>query len=85
MKTSAPVRPFRTVRPEGWGLRLRVAREAAGFNQPSFAVALGWKPTAQSRISQYECGEREPVLADFARMAKALNVSAAWLAFGVDK
>jgi len=55
------------------GDRIRRERERRGWSQPRLARACGWE--SQSRISQYETGEREPKLADLEKVAKALDLT----------
>lgn len=63
-----------------FGERLRQARKEKGLKQPELAAACGWE--SQSRISMYEQGKRVPDAEDVRKLAKCLNVSAAWLQFG---
>lgn len=60
------------------GQRIRDARTAAQLKQPELAAKCGW---TQSRISNYERGERQPGLDDLAVIAKALNIPVQELAF----
>lgn len=59
------------------GDRIRSARLAKGFTQPELARECGWQ--TQSRVSNYERGDREPKSSDVRALGKALNVSEAWL------
>jgi len=54
------------------GQLIKQARQNAGLNQPELADKCGW---GQSRISNYERGQREPGIEDLRIIAKALNVS----------
>lgn len=54
------------------GQLIKQARQKAGLNQPELADKCGW---GQSRISNYERGQREPGIEDLRVIAKALNVS----------
>lgn len=68
-----------------FGARLREAREAVGLTQGELAVKCGWGDDpveAQSRISNYERGKREPTLTDLRMLAKVLSIDPAELAFG---
>jgi SOS-response transcriptional repressor LexA len=58
--------------------KLRAARKKAKLSQPALAMLCGWE--SQSRISNYETGERIPVLPDLMLIAKALKISLAELA-----
>lgn len=53
------------------GKRIREARINAGLKQPELANKIGW---GQSRLSNYERGEREPGLDDLKAISKALNI-----------
>ncbi|MDX1588656.1 MAG: helix-turn-helix domain-containing protein [Oleiphilaceae bacterium] len=64
------------------GRRIRHARRRAGLTQPELAGLCGW--SGQSRISNYERGIREPRSSDIRHLARALNVSQAWLWTGED-
>jgi transcriptional regulator with XRE-family HTH domain len=64
-----------------FGERLKLYRELAKYSQAGLARQMGWGD-AQSRISQYETGEREPTLLDIERFAKLLGISPQVLAFG---
>ena len=55
------------------GENIRNARKAAGVSQKELAERLG---AYQKDVSRWENGERTPSLEIFARMCKALNVSA---------
>jgi len=66
-----------------FGERLRAARDTTGLNQRDLATLCGWTGDAgQVRISAYESDTNEPALADIERLAMALGVPAAELAFG---
>lgn len=62
---------------EGFGRRLRDARQAVGLTQVELADAVG---SSQSAISQLESGERNPSLVTVQRLATALKVSVGDLA-----
>lgn len=64
--------------------RIAKKRQELGLSQPDLADLCGWG-RSQSRISQYETGKRTTRvnLGDLAKIAKALKVDVAWLAFGV--
>lgn len=64
------------------GRRIRHARRRAGLTQPELAGLCGW--AGQSRVSNYERGIREPRSSDIKHLARALNVSQAWLWTGDD-
>ena len=60
--------------------RLAQARERAGLTQVELGVKAGLDPAVASpRINQYERGKHEPQLATAKRLAKVLNVPAAFL------
>lgn len=67
------------------GSRIAQARLTAGaqrgksFTQTELAKAVGVTPAT---VSQWEAGASEPVLTTIAAIAKALDVSAGYLAFG---
>jgi len=58
---------------KAFGKRLKAARNHAKLSQPELAKACGWD--SQSRLSNYERGERTPSLDDIDKLAKALNTS----------
>jgi len=58
---------------KAFGQRLKVARNYAKLSQPELAKICGWD--SQSRLSNYERGERTPSLDDIDKLAKALNTS----------
>ena len=63
-----------------FALRLAQARKRAGLTQAELGVKAGLDPAVASpRINQYERGKHEPQLATAKRLAKALNVPAAFL------
>ncbi|MEN3158265.1 S24 family peptidase [Alkalimonas sp. NCh-2] len=51
--------------------RIVEAREAAGLTQKELTTKIGW---GQSRLSNYERGEREPKLDDLKAISKALGI-----------
>lgn len=60
--------------------RLAQARERTGMTQAELGVKAGLDPAVASpRINQYERGKHEPQLATAKRLAKVLNVPAAFL------
>lgn len=56
---------------EKTGQLIKQARQNAGLTQPELAEKCGW---GQSRISNYERGEREPGIDDLRLISKALGV-----------
>jgi len=76
------------VKQETFPVRLARLREGAGLSQRALAKACGWQNEAgegsQSRIGNYELGLREPTLSEIAALAAQLNVSGAYLAFGLE-
>jgi transcriptional regulator with XRE-family HTH domain len=61
------------------GRRLRQARTAAGFSQKQLGVLAGIdESVASTRINRYEQGVHLPDVAITHRLAKALDVSAAF-------
>lgn len=67
---------------QGFGARIREAREAAGYSQKALMEKLGWPNDSNSRLSGYENEAREPTLSDFERIAKLCHADPAYLAFG---
>lgn len=63
------------------GARIKEAREALEMTQAELGLACGWDD-AQTRVSHYERNKREPTVGDFEKLAKALQVDPAFLAFG---
>lgn len=62
-----------------FGVRLRLARKAAGIPQDKLGVLAGLdEASASARISRYESGVHEPNIAFAERLAAALNVPAAY-------
>ena len=61
--------------------RLRQARESIGISQTAVALSLV-PPKQRSSIGRYESGHDEPSLGTVEQLAKVLNVSPCWLAFG---
>lgn len=71
----------RRVFPSDVGVRLRAVREALSVITRELAAEAGICPAAVSHI---ESGAtRDPCVGTVARLAKALEVEAAWLAYGV--
>ncbi len=63
-----------------FSLRLKQAREAAGYSQRGLGIALGLDvDSASPRINQYERGRREPGLETVSRIAALLKVPLAYL------
>ncbi len=62
------------------GQRIAYHRKAAKMSQAGLAKACGW--SSQSRVGNYESGTREPTLADLEKIAGAVGVSVAALAYG---
>src|SRR5690242_6316868 len=54
-----------------FGARLRELRSAAGFSQKALADRAG---VSQNAISQWEAGDREPLVSNVAALADALGV-----------
>ena len=66
--------------PQVFGARLRQARERCGLPQDKLGVLIGLdEHTASARISRYETGVHEPPISTARQLAKALNVSLAYL------
>lgn len=51
--------------------RIRKIREQSGISQAALYRALGWK---QSRLANYEAGNRTPSLSDAREIVAALNI-----------
>lgn len=66
----------------GYGARLREARDAAGLSCAALAPHLGYRTRAAVTHLEVERGALDLALAEHA--ARALGVSPAWLAFGVE-
>lgn len=67
------------------GTRISISRKALNWSQKRLAAECGWADgpgEGQSRISGYERNLREPNSTDIRALAKALKVSAGWLATG---
>lgn len=64
---------------EGFGLRLRAARDAKGWSQHELANHVGVRPLA---ISQAERGAATPRPETIVACASALGVELAWLMTG---
>jgi len=58
---------------EAFGKRLKTVRTQAGLSQPELAKLCGWD--SQSRLSNYERGERTPSLDDIDKLSRALDIS----------
>ena len=65
------------------GKRIREARESIGISQAAVALSLV-PPKQRSSIGRYESGHDEPSLGTVEQLAKVLNVSPCWLAWGCD-
>ena len=65
------------------GSRLRQARESIGISQAAVALSLV-PPKQRSSFGRYESGLDEPSLGTVEQLAKVLNVSPCWLAWGCD-
>lgn len=61
--------------------RLRARRKSLKVSQEELARRCGWSD-GQTRISSYENGRTVPNYSDIALLARALDTSAAYLAFG---
>lgn len=64
----------------GCGVRLREAREAAGYSQRRLTVVLGYG--SNSQLSLLESGDRGLEIGQAERLAAALGVEPGWLAYG---
>jgi transcriptional regulator with XRE-family HTH domain len=75
-------RPLKT--PEGaipaWASRIAEARERKGFSQQKLADQIG---ASQATVGGWERGRHEPDIATFNRIGSHLDVTGAWLAYGV--
>lgn len=67
---------------EAFGNRLRDARKKANLTQRGLAEECGWSGESQNRVSNYENGERWPLMDDIIKMAGQVGVSAQFLIFG---
>ncbi len=63
----------------GLGLRVRQAREHAGLTQRALAAK---SRVTNSTIIEVEAGKRMPQIDTVEVLARALGVTAAWLAYG---
>jgi transcriptional regulator with XRE-family HTH domain len=70
------------------GARIRSAREAAKMTQPALAVKCKWLDKegnpSQSRVSNYESGDREPGLKEIRLLSKALAKPVSYFYTGKD-
>jgi transcriptional regulator with XRE-family HTH domain len=66
---------------EDIGKRIREARESKGLKSGELATLCGWEDT-KSRISNYEKGISSPSYSDMVKIARVLDINAAYLAFG---
>lgn len=64
------------------GDRIRAARVAAHLSQPELSTRCGWAKT-NSRIGNYEQNKREPSYDDLTKIAGAIGIDPAFLAFGL--
>lgn len=64
---------------KGLSQRFRLAREHAGLSQRALAAKSG---STNSTIIQVEAGNRMPQIDTIEVFARALGVTAAWLAYG---
>ncbi len=62
--------------------RLRSARQAARLTQGAVGAKLAPKHTRKN-VCKWEHGQTEPNLLTIEQLAKVLDVSPCWLAFGV--
>jgi transcriptional regulator with XRE-family HTH domain len=69
-----------TANKPAWAVRLKEARQRAGFSQQTLADRI---VVSQSTIGGWEMGVSEPNLTTIERLAHACGVSPAWLVFGV--
>jgi transcriptional regulator with XRE-family HTH domain len=73
--------------PDTFGKRALVARmllsaaEERQVTQREIATALG---ISNVTVYRWECGDSIPGIATIEALARELNVSAAWLAFGIE-
>lgn len=65
----------------GIGERLREARLERGLSVRALSEAAG---VSKSAISSIETGEHDPSCTTVERLARALDVSPCWLAYGLD-
>ena len=56
------------------GLTIATARKNAGLTQKELGLACGYGEDAQSRVSHYERGVRNPTLQDLKKIGKAVGV-----------
>lgn len=66
------------------GQRIKKAREDAGLTQAELKESVGWSRLGQ-RLLNYEKGVAEPSYRELAELARALNMNAAYLAFGAEE
>lgn len=64
---------------EGFPARLRKLRKKGCLTKGGLGALLGW---GSADVSDYEAGMRKPSIDTLERLAAALGVSAAWLAYG---
>jgi transcriptional regulator with XRE-family HTH domain len=64
---------------EGFGSRLRLARESAGLSMRELGERIG---AGHAIIGRCERGERLPRLQDVAKLSEALGVRIGWLTAG---
>ena len=63
--------------------RLRAARQSQRLTLAKLGAALD-PPRGRTAVCEWEQGRCEPSLATVEQLAKVLDVSPCWLAFGVD-
>ena len=62
---------------KGFGARIKIAREQAGLSQSQLAAKAGY--TDRSSIAKLEKGQIDPSSSKITQIARALDVSEAWL------
>lgn len=81
IETDAPVEIDNPLASVAFGARLKDARQRSGLSQVELAERLNY---SKQMISAVEIGRAEPPRRYILQMAEILNVSPAWLAFGLD-
>ena len=69
-------------RKQGFGRRLREAREDAGLSQKAMLDRLGWPSESNARLSNYETERSQPTVQDWELMCAALKVNPCRIVFG---
>ncbi len=77
---STPPRPQNTLL-QRFGATLRQYRQQRGLTQPALAASTGIR---RAYISQIETGKRNIAVLTLLRLARALDIPAAWLLTGLD-